>query len=475
MKQRNYIMRLRNKSIFVCSQLLFLIGIIVGCSDNIESGFYVSDRSNLSLSVSAEGVNNGLLIIGPSQYPTVFTVNSTTRWTAKVTGCEGGWCRIRFNTSGEDAFCIGDGTFSVETDPNRSDKNRECDIMVYAVKSDGTQVAGETYSVHIEQSGQVIKIDYEGEVIPNVGATIKMSVTANQAWTVTTNQSWVTVIPGGGMEGNYFTPEDGSTEERTVEFNIKVDTNTGTATRYADVIISSPTSAFASRSFNITQEGSTETFFITPLSVPEISHLGGDIKFEIFSPRDGWTVKILNRVDWLSLDRTSGSPSSEVVLVHAHISPNLSDIPRSSAIVLTRSGGMGDTQIIITQSAQPASTEPTVSTAWIETGWTATNAQLRAYVDPASAIISKYGAVIFPIDNPEARRIYDGYISGGNMIIVDMDGLEPNTDYEAAAFIEFNLFGKNGTLIGETTRFRTPNRQEGATPSIGNNHPPIFE
>lgn len=328
------------------------------CSGNIEEGLYADSESHISLAVSANGFENGMLSIGSAQSMTVFNVESTTRWTVDVTDCEGAWCQIVYGSStADESGHIGNGTFTVEVAPNRSSLARECEITVYAVEGDGTHIPGKSILIHLTQDRQSISVDYAGDVISPFGTTENteptVTVTANQAWLAGVSHNWLTIIPGDGMSGGGFSPATGSTDAKTIGFRFKVDANPGTNSRTAEVTISSPTSAFTPIRLNVTQEGSTAAFFITPSNVPEVSSEGGELEFLVYSPREDWTVKSIALGDWIVLDKTSGSASPDPVTIKATILENPTEFAREAALAFIRGGDMGETLIVITQ--QPGS------------------------------------------------------------------------------------------------------------------------
>lgn len=461
--------------------LLSFSAVTTSCSENVESGLYAADDSNIGIGIEAMGFNNGLLDIGSAQSSTVFTVASTTRWTVEVTNCEGAWCQIVYGEGNSDGIGhIGDGIFTVEAAPNRSGNSRECTVTVYAIESDGSHIPGKSVEINVVQDRQSIQVEYAGDEISyhgtGNGPYPSVTVKANQAWVASSSHSWVKIIPGPEMKGDEYTPEEGSAEEKSISFHISVEANPGTSMRYAEVSISSPTSAFTPIRLNIAQTASTETFFITPTQVPQVSSAGGTIEFQVYSPRESWSVSAISAGDWLILDRTSGEASSEPVKVYATVAANLVSVSRQAGVVFTRASNMGETTITLTQAPAPADTpspevEPVVSAAWIINGWTQTWAQLRAYYLSPSISISGCGAFIHPVGNETATIEFKGQLSGDNLIIVDMNGLEPNTEYKAWGYIEFEFNGSKRVSSGEAISFTTPDKN--GKPNSNDNNPPM--
>ena len=255
--------------VLVCAISFVAIDIIIGCSDNVQPGLYADNASRISLSVSATGFNNGMIQIGSAQSSTVFTVTATTRWTVEVSDCEGAWCDIKYGEGQSDkAGRIGDGTFSIEAAPNRGSNNRTCTVTVYAIESDGTHLPGRSVQIYVDQERQSVLVEYDGEVIPSAGTTPAsqptVTVRANQAWNVSSSHSWVQIIPSEDMTGDGYVPESGSNVEKTVSFKINVDRNRSTATRNAELTISSPTSAFTPVRISVIQQATSTIAGDTP-------------------------------------------------------------------------------------------------------------------------------------------------------------------------------------------------------------------
>lgn len=454
-----------------------------GCSDNIENGLYADSESHLSLSVSAEGLSNGLIEIGAAQSSTQFEVTSSTRWTVEITDCEGAWCQVVYG-SGKDQQ-LGDGSFTIEAASNRSDSERECNITVYAIESDGTHIPGRSVLIHFSQHRQSIQVSYAGDVISPFGTQNNeptISVTANQAWSASASHSWVKIVPGIGMDGDTYTPADGSDTEKTVSFRISVEANPGTSARNAEITISSPTSAFTPRRLNITQEGSSDTFFVSPSTVPTISASGSEIEFSIYSPRDSWTASAISAGDWVTLERSSGQASTEIAVVKAVVAANNAKEAREARIVFKKNGDSTGMTVIISQNGAPAEADvpnpdaqPRVSTAWIAGGWTQDMAQLRAYYNSPYVKITGCGAFLHPAndDSEAATRNYKGTLGENNMLIVDLTDLEPDTEYVAWGYVEYTYEGQEMVSAGDATKFRT--LEKSGQPDPGDNNPPSID
>lgn len=244
-------------------------GILEGCSDNVEPGLYADSASRIALSVESPGFNNGMIEIGSAQSSTLFSVTATTRWTVEVSDCEGSWCEIKYGEGNSDkAGRIGNGTFYIEAAPNRSNNNRTCTVTVYAIQSDGTHLKGRSVQIYVDQERQSVLVEYDGEVIPAAGTTPAsqptVTVRANQAWDVSSSHEWVKIIPSEDMTGDGYVPASGTNVEKTVSFKISVDRNRSTATRNAELTISSPTSAFTPVRISVIQQATSTITGDTP-------------------------------------------------------------------------------------------------------------------------------------------------------------------------------------------------------------------
>lgn len=464
--------------------LMLLPAVMSGCSGNEEEGLYAADSSNIGIEISASGFSNGLLVIGSAQSSTIFTVTSTTRWTVEVTDCEGSWCQIVYGEgNADDAGHIGDGMFTIEAAPNRSGNDRECNVTVYAIESDGTRIPGKSVEIHLEQDRQSIQVDYAGDVISPFGTSSgtqpTITVKANQAWTAASSHSWVKIVPGSGMDGDSFVPASGSAEEQSISFSISVEGNPGTSTRYAELTISSPTSAFTPIRLNVTQEGSSDTFFVTPSSIPEVSYAGTEIEFQVYSPREDWTVTAVAAGNWVQLDKTSGTASDQSVTIKAVVYPNEEYSERQAAVVFTRSGDMGETVVMINQErglippdVPDPDVTPVVSQGWVAPGWTSSYAVILAYYNSPYHEVVGCGAIV--TRSSGAENDVPGHLEGSQRIFVELTDLSPETQYYVRPYIEYMLNGNVERAYGGDIGFRTPdnNGQPGSTPEIGDNTPP---
>lgn len=454
-----------------------------GCSDNVADGLYAGSESNLSLSVSAVGLSNGQIEIGAAQSSIQFDVKSTTRWTVEISECEGAWCQVVYG-SGSGAH-LGDGSFTIDASSNRSDSERECNITVYATNSDGTHIPGRSVLIHFTQDRQSIQISYAGDVISPFGTQGNepvISVTANQAWTASASHSWVRIVPGDGMDGDSYNPAPGSDAQKTVSFRISVEANPTTSARNAEITISSPTSAFSPRHLTVTQEGSSDIFFVSPSTMPAMSAAGGEINFSVYSPRDGWTASAISAGDWVSLEHSSGQASSEIAVVKAIVAANNEKESREARVIFTRNGQSSGVTVIINQNgtsvrpdAPAGDSIPSVSTAWMAAGWTQNNAQVRAYFTSPGYQIVGCGAYLKPVtDNSEgALKTFTGTIGENNQIIVDLKDLVPNTEYTTWCFVTYIVNGQEVQAPGTPTFFRTPDKS--GQPGIDDNIPPSID
>lgn len=486
-----------HRTLAACAFLSLSGGITTGCSDNIEPGLYPDSESHISLSVDVPGLQNGRLAVGSAQSFTPCTVTTTTRWVVEITDCEGAWCQIVYgDTPSDEAGHIGDGTFTVETLPNRGGDTRSCDVTVYAIESDGTHIPGRSVSFRVEQDRQSISVDYTGDVISAYGTVAGtqpvVTVTANQDWTVSVSHPWVSVIPGDGMTGEGFTPAPGNETESTVSFRLSVEANPGTSVRTAEVTLASPSSAFTPIRLNVTQEGSTEIFFVTtPPNVESLPAAGAVVEFTVYSPRESWTVSAITAGEWVTLDRTSGEPSSDPVVIRATVAPNSDTVSRQGGLRFSRGGDRGESFVTFSQDGREgsgtpeppsANDSPRVSAAWIINGWTATWAQLRAYYLSPVIPITGCGAFIYPVNEPDNFKNFTGTLGTEGQLIVDMNGLQPETEYEAYGYVIYTLDGTDKVTTGGTTRFKTPAANGEPTPpeppvvpNPGDNNPPAAE
>ncbi len=124
----------------------------------------------------------------------------------------------------------------------------------------------------------------------------------NTTWTVTVDKDWCTVEPA-----------EGKTDAEvviTVADNETADSRTATVTVKAEGVKDS-------QSFTITQAGKSAFSVVEPVGM--IPSEGGNKTFTVTS-NIAWTAS--SDSDWLTLDKTSGTPSADAVTVTATAEPN---------------------------------------------------------------------------------------------------------------------------------------------------------
>lgn len=471
-----------------CAVTALLAAVTAGCADNVQQDLSAESASNIVFSVSTYGLDGGELTIGSAQSVTVFEVSGNTCWIAEVTECDGGWCRIVYDRNPEDIIPVegdiytGPGTFIARTAPNRNaELDRDCLLTVYAVEKDGTPIPGHSVEIRLIQERRSLDVDYEDDEIISASGTIAASepivtVTADQAWTVTSSESWVTVIPGSGMEGDTFIPPAGELIETTASFRLRVDENPNISIRTCEVILSSPVKAFTPTRLRVVQYGSPEaSFSVTPGSVPEFSPAGGEFTFMVSSSRRDWTAEAVTTGDWISITPSSGQASLVPVPVKVTVAPNSDSQWREAGIVFVLVNDTEQILIPLTQTFLPV-----VSEAWIAGGWTPTQAQLRAYYQCPEQFFTPVacGAVCRSADNGSAEKTYSGTFER-DVLSVDMDDLEPDTDYVVRAYMDYRQSDDTDStperVYSTEINFRTPalNGGGGMVPGNDNNNPPV--
>ncbi|MDE5878203.1 MAG: hypothetical protein K2H47_12005 [Muribaculaceae bacterium] len=473
-----------------CAVTALLAAVTAGCADNVQPDLSAESASNIIFSVSTYGLDNDELTIGSAQSVTVFEVSGNTCWIAEVTECDGGWCRIVYDRNADDVIPVdgeiytGPGTFIARTAPNRNPEiDRYCLITVYPVEKDGTPIPDHSVEIHLIQERRSLDVDYEDDEIISAWGTITASepivtVTADQAWTVTSSEPWVTVVPGNGMNGDTFTPSPGDKDETTVSFRLRVDENPNISIRTCEVILSSPVKAFTPTRLRVVQYGSPEaSFSVTPGSVPEFSPTGGEFTFMVCSSRKDWTATAITSGDWIHISPSSGQASIEPVPVTVKIDPNSESQWREAGVVFAL---VGDTEKILVQMTQAFL--PVISEVWIAGGWTSTQVQLCSYYQCPNSFFTPIacGAICQPVTDGSKEKIYSGTF-GNNTFTVDVNDLEPNTDYVVRAYMEYKYTndGVDSTserIYSTEIRFRTPdlNGEGGIIPENGNNNPPAI-
>lgn len=459
-----------------------LVVSVTACSDNVEEGLEPIDDSKITLSVREFGSESNLLLeMGWSEADTVLNVISNTRWTVDIDDYNGLWCQVvsKDTQYGKDNH---NGNFVIGIEPNRTDSTRECIIKVYTIDKRGNPT-GCSVNITLAQKGQHITVTpAEGIELPYSGTSQStgdkaptVTVTANQPWEVSCSQEWLKVIPGNLMEGNTFTPPDGSETDVPVSFRLNAKANPSTSARIAEIIISSPYNVFSPRRLSVIQSGSPETFFVTPSVISVIPSAGRTIEFKVYSPKDNWSAVVSSGSDWINLTQDLHNASTEAVTVNAEVWVNNTSLPREGTVIFT--AGDRSISVIITQAGN--SLIPVVSAAWIAGGLTSTDALLHAYYrcPPSSFTVRACGAVCQTVSYANEEGTFSGELTGGDEITVSMTGLTLGTVYEARPYIEY--IGPDTTdpirVYGTPVRFTTLGEQPGTKPGEGDNTPPVID
>lgn len=455
-----------------------IIGLSNSCSTNEEERLYAADASNISLKVDPDG----FLKINAAKNSTTIKVTTTTRWIVEVTDCEGAWCQISYGEGNSDGIGrIGEGTFTIDAASNRSDTERTCKVTVFGVESDGSHIAGVSNLIDIIQDRQSISVGgYEGEEIAAsgtmAGSEPRIIVISNQAWNVTTNVSWMSFVPGDGMNGDCFVPSGEDEADAEVSFGIHIEPNPGTIMRYAEIEISSPTSAFVPFRLNVRQEGAKETFYIFPSEVSGISYAGESINLNVYSPEKNWTVRLSKESDssWIHLTKDNGQASSNATELQAEIIINESHFEREALLVFV-CGSTDERIVSIKQNGNPNNTEvpnpvviPSISVPWLANGWSYRNVQVLARYSSINATITGCGIYL------DSTKI-QGTIVENDLIITELVDLTPNTKYGVKAFITYiDDNNEPQEVVGGAISFNTPdtNGQLESTPNQDDNTPP---
>ncbi len=458
--------------------LLLTLG---ACSDNIEQGLYADSTQNISLSMSVPGAGNGILTLAPSSAPVTVAVTSSTRWRVETTDKEG-WCVVTYGEGDADgAGQLGDGSFVITPTVNTSAENRSCDVTVYAIDSSGDHI-GYSQSVLVTQTGMRLAITsngYDGAPLLPSASEFDVTVSANIPWKATAN-SWIAIAGGEGMEGNSFTPSEGSVDAQEVTLTVKVGQNTGSEQRAGEILFSSPAGDHVTTRISVIQQGTS--FIVNATSeLTGVPYGGGTVEFQVYSPNSSWTAAQQNGT-WVTFAPASGVPDAQNVTVRATIAANTVNAERTARIIFSREGDGIGTTFEIVQQGNPNSTvtppdpgpapltPPQIGTARVLEGVTSTRAEIVAYFTVTDIPAQGYGVFVTPEGNPAETRKVNASVVDDGLFRVEITGLSPATRYEAVPFLEYVRDGEACETRGSTLTFHTL-----AVPGPGTINPPVIE
>jgi len=158
-------------------------------------------------------------------------------------------------------------------------------------------------------------------------------------WNISINQSWLNIGSTSGSD--------------SASVTIKASGNPNISSRTAMVIVSgngvSPDTIF------VTQAGSPASLSVSASTLNLPASAGSRDTFNIAS-NNAWNIS--TNKTWLSVNRSSGSDSSRIIIT---ITDNPSVISRTARIIISENGVLPDT-IVVTQAGSPASLSVSAST-----------------------------------------------------------------------------------------------------------------
>ena len=300
--------------IAVC--VLTLMGVIVGCSDNVDPQYDPISSADRTLTINGSPRDTTINLTAGAA-TRVIHMKSNTRWTVRVVD-GGGWCTTDV-LSGK-----GDESFTINVLENIGKEERKCTIEVSAVDAEGQEDSNKSLqkSITVIQEESSVRISPSSlEAFPAAGSSQSFDIFANAAWTLDVSYEndntakFITLTPGENMSVG----SDGKYEGNgDAKFSITLANNGSDASRLGYINLVSEVGKFT---VEIRQNKSEYTFYVSPSERQRISAAGDSITFSVVS-NSKWTV---TGGDNVIFSKDSGEGGGKEESTVAIFGPNLTD------------------------------------------------------------------------------------------------------------------------------------------------------
>lgn len=311
-------MKTRSIYAMMAASMITVLGMAVGCSDNVDAEFEPISSADRTLTINGSPRDTTINLTAGAANPTI-TVRSNTRWTVKVID-GGGWCTT-------DALAgRGDESFTISVLQNMGDE-RSCTVEVAAVDAEGQQDNNQslTKSIRIIQEKSNVRITPSSlEAFPATESNQTFEIIANAAWTldVTYENSntahFITVNPGDNMTP---TGDNSFKGSNNAKFSISLANNGSDASRLGYLNLKSEIGNYT---VEIRQNKSEYTFDVSA-EKRTVEPQGGAITFGVLS-HSAWTVSCSDTSVRFSPASGQGSGLQETTV--ATFGPNLTPVER---------------------------------------------------------------------------------------------------------------------------------------------------
>lgn len=442
------------------SPLLLAISLLSSCGDNTVEGLYPSESvvRSIELRYSTEDDTPlpSLIELPSANGSMSVTVISDTRWRAEITNCEGQWCSL------QDPSGNGDGQFTIVPNDNSTGEDRECDLMVRVVDKDDNPLEYESVIIHLVQQKREISITPTSvEAVSSLGMDeIPFTVTSNLDWVISCS-NWYDAASGNGFisitpDASMIHRDNGDwTGNGTTSFKISVRRNLQRNERIARITVSSPTGAFLPINVDITQEAAAQTFVVAGDQLAPGD--GGDLSWEVYSPSNDWTIKVIPENDWLTLETNSGDKSDDPVTVKGHAKANTAASAREAVLVFRATGDNPEERTITVIQPGTNAVTPTFSRPWVSEEWTSEEIEVNCYYLTNGYTFESMGVEISLADSSNwtayESETVEGNNTSGGMIKRRISGLRGLTKYALRAWAVLKETGEripSSTIYVET-------------------------
>lgn len=379
-KRHNGNMKTTRKYIYLAAAIGSMAA-MSACS-NVEEGFHVADRSNLTLSISprstqSEGGSSSttnLSIIAAVDGKDRVNVNSQANWIVEVVNDGRPADQTEWTLYIDEVVNNGTESYFTFNSTTNTKSQREWPnaFKIYVAGNNGEDLVPQYLTVR-QESSVLLPSPTSFEIFPANGSNNNViTVTATRGWSVVSGQEYSEALPDGWISID-------RSQQETGKVLFSVMPNRGASVRTGSLQFLDEDGVIVTE-INISQSESKDTFDV---SISEggnlIPQAGADLTVNVLSDK-GWKVTCDQACEggWISIDglgqnqaATTGTAGGAGKQLGLHISASDHEESRVAEIVFSRTEdgatatteGVADIRIKIMQAGR---TVPAVSTPWIE-------------------------------------------------------------------------------------------------------------
>lgn len=456
-----------------CGAILLL----TGCS-NVEDGFHVADRSNLTLTVSPLSTINESGISSSRNLSIINAVNGTDRVTVNTPG---NWKVEVVNEEKPDTHTewtlyideiVNDGAesyFTFSSSINiREEREWPNALLIYVEGNDGERLVPQYLTVR-QQRNVLVPTPTSFEIFPASGGGGTLTVESSGEWSIESMAEYTVATPEGWITIDRTRKNDGV-------INFTVLANRGTSVRSSSLQFVDASGKTVAE-INISQSESTSTFDVYAAEGSNlISQQGATLAVNVLSD-NGWKVECAEAGanGWVGIDilgqkqdATIGSNGGTGRQINISVAPNPGQASREALLVFSRTadsatdiqGGVAPIYLRITQSGTK---QPALSTPWIAGQYDQKHADIfsRYFSDME---VTARGIEIRKTGDTEFAQIADMANETGliHVSLSDSDAYgnfryEGGTEYEMRSYI----YTESGQIATDIVTFKSPGVKPG--------------